>query len=140
MQKLHIPPQRALDLELVHVQGMNFIPLADIVVPIPEIRTSGSEQIISARINIPVIDRVPFVMTDGVKRKIEEALGDGIVFGREELFTVPKNLRVDINDYSLEELAAAFAFHVRLCWKNEMLGFEILKGRQRKFVGLDQLL
>ena len=140
MQKVHIAPQQALDLELVHVQGMNFIPMSDIVIPIPVITTSGSEQFIRARLRIPVIDQARFLMTDGLKDWLEGQFGDDFVFGRRELFKVPKNLKVEVEDHRLGDLAASFSFRVRLRWKTNQLGFEIRRGKERSFISLDQLL
>ena len=140
MQKVHIAPAQPLNLELIHVQGMNFIPMSDVVVPIPVITTSGSEQFIRARLRIPVIDQARFMMTDGLKNWLEEQFGEDFVFGRKKLFKVPTDLKVSVEDHSLGELAASFAFRVRLRWKNNTLGFEIRKGSKTTFVGLDQLL
>jgi hypothetical protein len=139
MQKLHIGAEQALDRELIHVQGMNFIPMSDVVIPIPVIKTSGSEQFIRARINIPIIDHVRFLMTDGLKDWLEDEFGEDFVKSRTKLFTVPKNFSVEVEDHSLGELAASFAFRVRVRWKDGMLGFEIRKGSERVFIGLDRL-
>ena len=79
-------------------------------------------------------------MTDGLRNWIEDQFGEDFVYGREPLFKVPTNLKVKVEEHSLGELAASFAFRVRLRWKNERLGFEIRKGSNRSFIGLDQLL
>jgi hypothetical protein len=140
MQKVHIAPAQPLNLELIQVHGMNFIPMSDVVIPIPVITTSGSEQFIRARINLPVIDQVRFLMTDGLRNWLEDQFGEDFVTRRKELFKVPKNLKVEVEEHSLGELAASFAFRVRLRWKDDRLGFEIRKGSNRRFIGLDQLL
>ena len=141
MQKTHIAPAQPLNLELIHVQGMNFIPMSDVVIPIPVITTSGSEQFIRARINIPIIkDQLRFLMTDSLRIWLEERFGKDFVFGRKKLFKVPTDLKVDIEDHSLGELAASFGFRVRIRWNDNRLGFEIRKGTKTEFVGLDQLL
>jgi hypothetical protein len=140
MQKVRIAPEQPLNLELIHVHGMNFIPMSDVVIPIPVITTSGSEQFIRARLKIPVIDQARFLMTDGLRNWLEEQFGEDFVFGRRKLFKVPKDLKISVEDHSLGELAASFAFRVRLRWKDGTLGFEICKGSKKTFISLDQLL
>jgi hypothetical protein len=49
-------------------------------------------------------------------------------------------LKVDIQQHSLGELSASLGFRVRLRWKDDRLGFEIRRGGDRRFVGLDELL
>ena len=140
MQKMHLGADGPVNAELIHVQGINFVPFSDVVLPIPVITTTGNEQFIRARINIPVIDQVRFLMTDGIKEFLEEQFGEDFVFGRKKLFKVPKNLKVDIQQHSLGELSASLGFRVRLRWKDDRLGFEIRRGGDRRFVGLDELL
>jgi hypothetical protein len=142
MQKMHIGAERALNVELLNVQGMNFIPMADVTIPIPIIKTDGNEQFIRARMRIPVVNDlgVRFLMTDSLRNWLEDQFGEDFVYARHKLFKVPKNLKVEVKDTSLGELAANFAFRVRLRWKNGKVGFEIRKGTARSFIGLDELL
>ena len=51
----------------------------------------------------------------------------------------PDQPRTSFDEDSLGELAASFAFRVRVRWKDGMLGFEIRKGSERVFIGLDRL-
>ena len=140
MHKMHIGAEQTLNVELLNVQGMNFIPMADVVIPIPVFTSDGDEEFIRARINIPVIDQADVLMTEGMKDWLENAFGNDFVTRRQRLFKVPKNLKWTIEHHPLGELAAGFAFRVRLRWKNDRLGFEIRKGTQTSFIGLDQLL
>ena len=140
MQKMHIAAATPLNTELIRVQGINFVPLSDVVLPIPVITTGGDQQVIRAKINIPVIDNVPLLMTDGLKDLLEATFGDDFVKGRKKLFKVPTELKVKIENHSLGELGASLAFRVRLRWKNNRLGFEIRQGTRRRFVGFEELL
>jgi hypothetical protein len=140
MQKMHLGTDGPVNAELINVQGINFVPFSDVVLPIPVITTSGNEQFIRARINIPVIDQVGFLMTDGIKDFLEDQFGERFVFGRKKLFKVPKDLKVTIEQHSLGELSASLGFRVRLRWQDDRLGFEIRRGGDRRFVGLDELL
>jgi hypothetical protein len=140
MQKMHFDVNGPLSAELIHVQGINFIPFSDVVLPIPVITTAGSEQFIRARINIPVIDQVRFLMTDSIRELLEDQFGADFVFGRKKLFKVPKDLKINIEQHSLSELSASLGFRVRLRWQDDRLGFEIRRGADRRFVGLDELL
>ena len=53
---------------------------------------------------------------------------------------MPKDLKVTIEQHSLGELSASLGFRVRLRWQDDRLGFEIRRGGDRRFVGLDELL
>jgi hypothetical protein len=140
MQKMHLDVDGPLNAELIHVQGINFVPFSDVVLPIPVITTAGNEQFIRARINIPVIDQVRFLMTDSIRELLEDQFGADFVFGRKKLFEVPKDLKINIEQHSLGELSASLGFRIRLRWQDNRLGFEIRRGADRRFVGLDELL
>lgn len=59
MQKMRIAPEQPLNRELIHVQGMNFIPMSDVVIP-SKISTGGNQQFIRARLRIQGIDNIDF--------------------------------------------------------------------------------
>jgi hypothetical protein len=79
-------------------------------------------------------------MTDGIKEFLEDQFGEDFVFGRKTLFKVPKDLKVNIEQHSLGELSASLGVRVRLRWKDNRFGFEIRRGGDRRFVGLNELL
>lgn len=79
-------------------------------------------------------------MTDSLREWLEGKLAKTFVYKRYKLFKVPKDLKVSIENRSLGELAASFAFRVRLCWRAGKLGFEIRGGSQGTFKGPDELL
>jgi hypothetical protein len=140
MQKLSIANRGAPDHELINVQGFTFVPLGNVVVPIPTITPAGSEELDSVKIHAPVLDQVPFLMTRGMKDAIVPGLHNlGITVDSQPLFDVPTSLKLGTKDFSLGELAAAMSFRVRLQWRNDDFGFEVRRGNDAKFISLTQL-
>src|SRR6266545_1503422 len=141
MQKMHVAAHVPLDVELINVQGINFVPLSDLVLPIPEITFGGTEQVIRARINLPVIDQVRFMMTDGMRVDLEDLFqNEDFIDKRVELFKVPKNLKVEIKNQKVGDWAVGVGFRVHLQWSGGRLGFEIKRGVHSRFIGFEDLL
>jgi len=141
MQKLHIGASQSLNVTLLNVDGMAFIPMGDVVIPIPKITSDGNVQIIRARIDLPFIKDYPVMMTNGLRNLLEDIANDeGFVFDKHNMFKVPKNLKIKTENHNLGELVADVKFAVKLRWDATAgLGFEIVKGGNRQFVALTSL-
>jgi hypothetical protein len=141
MQKLHVPPGPTLNHKLISVQGMSFVPVGDMVVPIPTIKLKNYKNIIRARLNIPIIRDVRFMMTDDLRNYLEDLFNDeDFVFGRKVLFSIPTKIEQTIEERRLADIGANLGFSVRLRWKNKRLGFEVRRGQERQFIGFDDLI
>lgn len=139
MQKVKIAPGDTLDHSMIAVNGMQFIPLDDVVIPVPRLVSDGDVQLITAHLNVIGLSAVPFIMTHSIRNAIEEVTDENFVYGSKNFLKIPKDLSLKFDNQPLGKLTADLGFSIRLKW-NGKLGVEIRTGQQHTFVGLDKLL
>ena len=110
MQKVRIPSGPQIDHQVIAVSGMQFIPLDNLVIPIPRLDFGGSLQVVTARLNFIGLDQVPFIMTDDIVAAIRSVMGNAFVTHRKNLVAIPKNLQLKFDDQRLGDLGASSRF------------------------------
>jgi hypothetical protein len=139
MQKLHTEGEGTLDRTLLTVNRITFVPGGDVQIPIPTLTASDYRKLHRVWLDVPVIDVLRFVATQGMINTMEDIVGSDLV-GSEELFSVPTKFSLGTEMMTLEELSRALAFSVAFVWRERGPAFAVRRGNEETLIFFDEIV
>lgn len=125
MQRQQAEGTGSLDVELLDVDGLWFVPGGNLEIPVPTLTVDDFEDVNLVRIDVPVLDQLAFLATDDMVDFIEGVVPDEELVRSERLFQFPTTFRAGFETVTLDDLSRALSFRLSLVWRGRGLALLI---------------